>query len=68
MDNGNHFSLLPDNFQEEMVKCELEFQKEINETTIKKLLRIYTVGMQYYNIQEKEEFEDYYHNKIFRHS
>lgn len=64
MDNGNHFSLLPDNFQEEMVKCELEFQKEINETTIKKLLRIYTVGMQYYNIQEKEEFEDYYHNKL----
>ena len=64
MDNGNHFTLLPENFQEEMVKCELEFQKNINETNIKRLLRIYTIGMQYYNIQEKSEFENYYHDKL----
>ena len=56
--------VLPPNFQEEMMNCELEFQHEINETNIRKLIYVYTLGMQYYNLQEKEEFENYYRNKL----
>ena len=56
--------VLPPNFQEEMMNCELEFQSEINETNIRKLIYVYTLGMQYYNLQEKEEFENYYRNKL----
>ena len=55
---------LPPNFQEEMMNCELEFQNELNETNIRKLIYIYTLGMQYYNLKEKEEFENYYRNKL----
>mgnify|MGYP006873146224 CR=1 FL=1 len=61
MDNQGE---LPPNFQEEMMNCELEFQSEINETNIRKLIYVYTLGMQYYNLQEKEEFENYYRNKL----
>ena len=56
--------VLPPNFQEEMMNCELEFQSQINETNIRKLIYVYTLGMQYYNIKEKEEFENYYRNKL----
>lgn len=56
--------ILPPNFQEEMMNCELEFQNEINETNIRKLIYVYTIGMQYYNLQEKEGFENYYRNKL----
>ena len=55
---------LPPNFQEQMVNCELEFQSEMNETNIRKLIYVYTLGMQYYNLQEKDEFENYYRNKL----
>ena len=55
---------LPPNFQEEMMNCELDFQSEINETNIRKLIYVYTLGMQYYNVNEKEEFENYYRNKL----
>ena len=55
---------LPPNFQEQMMNCELEFQAEINETNIRKLIYVYTLGMQYYNLKEKEEFENYYRNKL----
>ena len=56
--------VLPPNFQEEMMNCELEFQSEINETNIRKLIYVYTLGMQYYNLIEKEEFENYYRSKL----
>ena len=56
--------VLPPNFQEEMMNCELEFQSEINETNIRKLIYVYTLGMQYYNLKEKEDFEKYYRNKL----
>ena len=52
------------NFQEQMMNCELEFQAELNETNIRKLIYVYTLGMQYYNLKEKEEFENYYRNKL----
>ena len=55
---------LPPNFQEQMMNCELEFQNELNETNIRKLIYVYTLGMQYYNLKEKEEFENYYRNKL----
>lgn len=55
---------LPPNFQEEMMNCELEFQANINETNIRKLIYVYTLGMQYYNLKEKEDFENYYRNKL----
>ena len=55
---------LPPNFQEEMMNCELEFQNELNETNIRKLIYVYTLGMQYYNLKEKEDFENYYRNKL----
>ena len=57
-------SVLPPNFQEEMMNCELEFQSEINETIIRKLIYVYTLGMQYYNLKEKKDFENYYKNKL----
>ncbi len=57
-------TVLPPNFQEEMMNCELEFQSEINETNIRKLIYVYTLGMQYYNLKEKEDFENYYRNKL----
>ena len=56
--------ILPPNFQEEMMNCELEFQNEINETNIRKLIYVYTLGMQYYNLQEKDGFENYYRTKL----
>ena len=37
---------LPPNFQEQMMNCELEFQSELNETNIRKLIYVYTLGMQ----------------------
>ena len=55
---------LPPNFQEQMMNCELEFQAELNETNIRKLIYVYTLGMQYYNLKGKEEFENYYRNKL----
>ena len=55
---------LPPNFQEEMMNCELEFQNELNETNIRKLIYVYTLGMQYYNLKDKEDFENYYRNKL----
>ena len=55
---------LPPNFQEEMMNCEMNFQSEINETNIRKLIYVYTLGMQYYNLKEKEDFENYYRNKL----
>ena len=57
--------VLPPNFQEEMMNCELEFQHEINETNIRKLIQVYSLGMQYYNLKDKEEFENYYRNKLY---
>ena len=56
--------VLPSNFQEEMMNCEMNFQSEINETNIRKLIYVYTLGMQYYNLKEKEDFENYYRNKL----
>lgn len=56
--------VLPPNFQEEMMNCEMNFQSEINETNIRKLIYVYTLGMQYYNLKEKEGFENYYRNKL----
>ena len=55
---------LPANFQEQMMNCELEFQSELNETNIRKLIYVYTLGMQYYNLKDKEDFENYYRNKL----
>ena len=56
--------VLPPNFQEEMMNCEMEFQAEINETNIRKLIYVYTLGMQYYNLKENQNFETYYRNKL----
>ena len=56
--------VLPSNFQEEMMNCEMNFQSEINETNIRKLIYVYTLGMQYYNLKEKVDFENYYRNKL----
>ena len=56
--------VLPPNFQEEMMNCEMNFQSEINETNIRKLIYVYTLGMQYYNLKEKKDFENYYRNKL----
>ena len=57
-------SELPPNFQEQMMNCELEFETELNETNIRKLIYVYTLGMQYYNIKGKKDFENYYRNKL----
>ena len=56
--------VLPPNFQEEMMNCEMNFKSEINETNIRKLIYVYTLGMQYYNLKEKKDFENYYRNKL----
>ena len=55
---------LPPNFQEQMMNCELEFQNELNEANIRKLIYVYTLGMQYYNLKDKEDFENYYRGKL----
>ena len=52
-------TVLPQNFQEEMMNCELEFQSNINENNIRKLIYVYTLGMQCYNLKEKKDFENY---------
>jgi hypothetical protein len=58
------FLVLPKNFQEKLINCELEFQNELNETNIRKLLYLYTLGMQHYNIIGKKDFEKYYKTKL----
>ena len=50
--------------KKKLAEKELDFQSEINETNIRKLIYVYTLGMQYYNVNEKEEFENYYRNKL----
>jgi len=47
-----------------LINCELEFQNELNETNIRKLLYLYTLGMQHYNIIGKKDFEKYYKTKL----
>ena len=59
-----NMTVLPPNFHEEIIYCESEFQSEINENNIRKLIYVYTLGMQYYNLKEKSEFENYYKNKL----
>ena len=58
------FLVLPKNYQEQLINCELEFQNELNETNIRKLLYLYTLGMQHYNITGKKDFEKYYKTKL----
>ena len=58
------FLLLPKNYQQQLINCELEFQNELNETNIRKLLYLYTLGMQHYNIIGKKDFEKYYKTKL----
>ena len=58
------FLVLPKNYQEKLINCELEFQNELNETNIRKLLYLYTLGMQHYNIIGKKDFEKYYKTKL----
>jgi hypothetical protein len=58
------FLVLPKNYQEQLINCELEFQNELNETNIRKLLYLYTLGMQHYNIIGKKDFEKYYKTKL----
>ena len=60
----DEFLVLPKNFQEQLINSELEFQNELNETNIRKLLYLYTLGMQHYNIVEKKDFEKYYRTKL----
>lgn len=59
-----YFTELPPNFQEEMMNCELKYETEINEINLRRLIYIYTIGMQYYNIKEKDDFENYYRKKL----
>ena len=58
------FLVLPKNYQDQLINCELEFQNELNETNIRKLLYLYTLGMQHYNIIGKKDFEKYYKTKL----
>ena len=58
-----HYSL-PDDFQEVLMTNEMELQNGITVEILRKLVYLYTLGMEYYDLHHKEKFRVFYSDKL----
>ena len=55
---------LPDDFQEVLMAAEMELQEGLNVPILRKLVYLYTKGMQYYDLVHKDKFRQFYSDKL----
>jgi len=55
---------LPSDFQEVLMTLEMEINKGLNVPILRKLVYLYTRGMQYYDLVHKEKFREFYSDKL----
>ena len=55
---------LPSDFQEVLMTTELEISKGLNVPILRKLVYLYTTGMEYYDLVHKEKFREFYSDKL----
>jgi hypothetical protein len=55
---------LPDDFQEVLMTSEMELQEGLTVPILRKLVYLYTRGMQYYDLVHKDKFRQFYSDKL----
>ena len=60
---GKRFEL-PIGYQEVLDTHEILLSKGINTDILRKMVYLYTIAMEYYNLTKKKELEQYYNNKL----
>ena len=55
---------LPDDFQEVLMVSEMELQEGLTVPILRKLVYLYTRGMQYYDLIHKDKFRQFYSDKL----
>ena len=55
---------LPADYQEVLVANEMELEEKISVEVLRKLVYLYTRGMQYYDLAHKEKFRKFYSDKL----
>ena len=55
---------LPEDFQEVLMSTEMELQQGLNVQILRKLVYLYTRGMQYYDLIHKDKFKQFYSDKL----
>ena len=55
---------LPEDFQEVLMSTEMELQQGLTVPTLRKLVYLYTRGMQYYDLVHKNKFHQFYSDKL----
>ena len=60
---GKRFEL-PVGYQEVLDTHEILLSKGINTDILRKMVYLYTIAMEYYNLTKKKELEEYYNNKL----
>ena len=64
MSESNKRFELPSDYQEVLVIHEIELSKGLSTDIIRKMVYLYTIGMEYYNIIKKPSLEKFYHDKL----
>ena len=60
----NLIKKLPADYQEVLVANEMELEEKISVEVLRKLVYLYTRGMQYYDLTHKEKFRKFYSDKL----
>ena len=55
---------LPEDFQEVLMASEMELQEGLTVPILRKLVYLYTRGMQYYDLVHKDKFRQFYSDKL----
>ena len=55
---------LPEDFQEVLMTTEMELQQGLTVPILRKLVYLYTRGMQYYDLVHKDQFRQFYSDKL----
>ena len=55
---------LPVEFQEVLVTHEIKLNDGLTVDVLRKLVYLYTMGMEYYNLKKKKDLEKFYHDKL----
>ena len=64
MSESNKRFELPSDYQEVLVIHEIELSKGLSTDIIRKMVYLYTIGMEYYNIIKKPSLEKFYNDKL----
>ena len=59
-----YIASLPPDFQEVIMSAEMELQQGLNVQILRKLVYLYTRGMQYYDLIHKDKFKQFYSDKL----